>query len=80
MMERASKAWGHNQVKDAIVNAANDEIYSTRLLASTCKSGPCSSPTSIPPPPWIDRIRVVRMFLRDDNVPLTRSYPSQFRG
>ncbi|KAG8880927.1 hypothetical protein FRB97_000320 [Tulasnella sp. 331] len=71
MMERSADAWEHNQFKDVIVKAANVEMaLSFYLLEQPMLLVDLLTVLS----PRIDHTRVVRMFLRDDNVPLIRSY------
>ncbi|KAG8907666.1 hypothetical protein FRB99_002744 [Tulasnella sp. 403] len=74
MMERAATAWDHNQFKDVIVKSANVEIY-YKALSFYLQEQPLLLVDLLTVlTPRIDHTRVVRLFLRDDNVPLIRSY------
>ncbi|KAG8994614.1 hypothetical protein FRB94_012647 [Tulasnella sp. JGI-2019a] len=74
MMERSADAWEHNQFKDVIVKAANVEIYYKALSFYLLEQPMLLVDLLTVLSPRIDHTRVVRMFLRDDNVPLVRSY------
>ncbi|KAG9018769.1 hypothetical protein FRB90_009773 [Tulasnella sp. 427] len=74
MMERAADAWDHNQFKEVIVKAANVEIYYKALSFYLQEQPLLLTDLLTVLTPRIDHTRVVKMFLRDDNVPLVRPY------
>lgn len=74
MMERASDAWEHQAFKDIIVKASNVEIY-YRALGFYLEEQPTLLTDLLQAlTPRIDVNRVVRMFLKSDNVPLIKPF------
>lgn len=73
MLEHASSARDHNQLTEVVVKAAIVEIY-YKALSFYLQEPPLLQVDLLTVlAPRIDHTRVVRMFLPDDNVPLTRS-------
>lgn len=74
MMERASDAWEHQAFKDIIVKASNVEIY-YRALGFYLEEQPTLLTDLLQAlTPRIDVNRVVRMFIKSDNVPLIKPF------
>ncbi|KAJ7453943.1 hypothetical protein B0H11DRAFT_264777 [Mycena galericulata] len=74
MIERSADAWEHNQFKDVIVRAANVEIY-YRALSFYLEEQPTLLTDLLTVLiPRINHARVVRMFRKQDHLPLIRSY------
>lgn len=74
MMERASDAWEHQAFKDVIVKASNVEIY-YRALGFYLEEQPTLLTDLLQAlTPRIDVNRVVRMFLKSDNIPLIKPF------
>lgn len=73
-MERAADAWEHQSFKDIIVKATNVEIY-YRALGFYLEEHPSLLTDLLQAlTPRIDVNRVVRMFLKSDNVPLIKPF------
>ncbi|KAJ7074901.1 hypothetical protein B0H15DRAFT_868488 [Mycena belliarum] len=74
MIERSADAWEHNQFKDVIVRAANVEIY-YRALSFYLEEQPTLLTDLLTVLiPRINHPRVVRMFRKQDHLPLIRNY------
>ncbi|KAL5121853.1 Clathrin heavy chain [Pleosporales sp. CAS-2024a] len=74
MMERASDAWEHQAFKDTIVKATNVEIY-YRALGFYLEEQPTLLTDLLQAlAPRIDVNRVVRMFIKSDNIPLIKPF------
>ena len=74
MMERASDAWEHQAFKDTITKASNVEIY-YRALSFYLEEQPTLLTDLLQAlAPRIDVNRVVRMFLKSDNIPLIKPF------
>ncbi|KAJ7636025.1 hypothetical protein DFH06DRAFT_1219759 [Mycena polygramma] len=74
MIERSADAWEHNQFKDVIVRAANVEIY-YRALSFYLEEQPTLLTDLLTVLiPRINHARVVRMFRKQDHLPLIRNY------
>ncbi|KAF2876123.1 clathrin heavy chain [Massariosphaeria phaeospora] len=74
MMERASDAWEHQSFKDTITKAANVEIY-YRALGFYLEEQPTLLTDLLQAlTPRIDVNRVVRMFVKSDNIPLIKPF------
>ena len=74
MMERAADAWEHQSFKDTIVKATNVEIY-YRALSFYLEEQPTLLTDLLQAlTPRIDVNRVVRMFLKSDNIPLIKPF------
>ena len=74
MMERAADAWEHQAFKDIIVKASNVEIY-YRALGFYLEQAPTLLTDLLQAlAPRIDVNRVVRMFLKSDNIPLIKPF------
>lgn len=74
MMERAADAWEHNQFKDVIVRVANVEIYYKALGFYLEQQPTLLTDLLSVLIPRVDHTRVVRIFQKQDNVPLIRGY------
>ncbi|KIJ55342.1 hypothetical protein M422DRAFT_219983 [Sphaerobolus stellatus SS14] len=74
MMERAADAWEHNQFKDIIVRVANIEIYYKALGFYLEQQPMLLTDLLTVLIPRIDHTRVVRIFQKQDNVPLIKPY------
>ena len=74
MMERASDAWEHQAFKDTIIKATNVEIY-YRALGFYLEEQPTLLTDLLQAlTPRIDVNRVVRMFVKSDNIPLIKPF------
>jgi clathrin heavy chain len=74
MMERAADAWEHQSFKDTIIKATNVEIY-YRALGFYLEEQPTLLTDLLQAlTPRIDVNRVVRMFLKSDNIPLIKPF------
>ncbi|KAH3915827.1 clathrin heavy chain [Parastagonospora nodorum] len=74
MMERAADAWEHQAFKDTIVKATNVEIY-YRALGFYLEEQPTLLTDLLQAlTPRIDVNRVVRMFVKSDNIPLIKPF------
>ncbi|KAF2684962.1 clathrin heavy chain [Lentithecium fluviatile CBS 122367] len=74
MMERAADAWEHQSFKDTITKATNVEIY-YRALGFYLEEQPTLLTDLLQAlTPRIDVNRVVRMFLKSDNIPLIKPF------
>jgi clathrin heavy chain len=74
MMERAADAWEHQAFKDAIIKVTNLEIY-YRSLSFYLEEHPTLITDLLQVlTPRIDVNRVVRMFLKSDNIPLIKPF------
>lgn len=74
MMERAADAWEHQSFKDTITKATNVEIY-YRALGFYLDEQPTLLTDLLQAlTPRIDVNRVVRMFIKSDNVPLIKPF------
>jgi clathrin heavy chain len=74
MMERASDAWDHQSFKDIIVKVTNLEIY-YRALSFYLEEQPTLLTDLLQAlTPRIDVNRVVRMFIKSDNIPLIKPF------
>nr|GAT55070.1 predicted protein [Mycena chlorophos] len=74
MIERSADAWEHNQFKDVIVRVANIEIY-YRALSFYLEEHPTLLTDLLTVLiPRINHARVVRMFKKQDHLPLIRNY------
>ncbi|KAF2112345.1 clathrin heavy chain [Lophiotrema nucula] len=74
MMERAADAWDHQSFKDTIVKVTNLEIY-YRALSFYLEEQPSLLTDLLQAlTPRIDVNRVVRMFLKSDNIPLIKNF------
>ncbi|KAF2749326.1 clathrin heavy chain [Sporormia fimetaria CBS 119925] len=74
MMERAADAWEHQSFKDIIVKVTNLEIY-YRALSFYLEEHPTLLTDLLQAlTPRIDVNRVVRMFVKSDNVPLIKPF------
>lgn len=74
MMERAADAWEHQTFKDTITKASNVEIY-YRALGFYLEEQPTLLTDLLQAlAPRIDVNRVVRMFLKSDNIPLIKPF------
>ncbi|KAF7309605.1 Clathrin heavy chain [Mycena indigotica] len=74
MIERSADAWEHNQFKDVIVRVANVEIY-YRALSFYLEEQPTLLTDLLTVLiPRINHSRVVRMFKKQDHLPLIRNY------
>lgn len=74
MMERAADAWEHQAFKDTIVKASNVEIY-YRALGFYLEEQPTLLTDLLQAlTPRIDVNRVVRMFVKSDNIPLVKPF------
>jgi clathrin heavy chain len=74
MMERAADAWEHQSFKDTIVKVTNLEIY-YRALSFYLEEQPTLLTDLLQAlTPRIDVNRVVRMFLKSDNIPLIKPF------
>jgi clathrin heavy chain len=74
MMERASDAWEHQAFKDTITKASNVEIY-YRALGFYLEEQPTLLTDLLQAlTPRIDVNRVVRMFVKSDNIPLIKPF------
>ncbi|CAI6341479.1 unnamed protein product [Periconia digitata] len=74
MMERAADAWEHQSFKDTIIKASNVEIY-YRALNFYLEEQPTLLTDLLQVlTPRIDVNRVVRMFLKSDNIPLIKPF------
>ncbi|KEI41487.1 uncharacterized protein L969DRAFT_58574 [Mixia osmundae IAM 14324] len=74
MIEHSSDAWEHNQFKDVIVKVANIEIYYKALSFYLGEAPTLLSDLLSALAPRVDHTRVVRMFQKNDNLPLIKSY------
>jgi len=74
MMERAADAWEHQAFKDTITKATNVEIY-YRALGFYLEEQPTLLTDLLQAlTPRIDVNRVVRMFVKSDNIPLVKPF------
>lgn len=74
MMERASDAWEHQTFKDTITKASNVEIY-YRALGFYLEEQPTLLTDLLQAlTARIDVNRVVRMFVKSDNIPLIKPF------
>jgi clathrin heavy chain len=74
MMERAADAWEHQAFKDTITKATNVEIY-YRALSFYLEEQPTLLTDLLQAlTPRIDVNRVVRMFVKSDNIPLIKPF------
>jgi hypothetical protein len=74
MMERSSDAWEHQAFKDTITKATNVEIY-YRALGFYLEEQPTLLTDLLQAlTPRIDVNRVVRMFVKSDNIPLIKPF------
>ena len=74
MMERAADAWEHQAFKDTITKATNVEIY-YRALGFYLEEQPTLLTDLLQAlTPRIDVNRVVRMFVKSDNIPLIKPF------
>jgi len=74
MMERASDAWDHQSLKDTIVKVTNLEIY-YRALGFYLEQQPTLLTDLLQVlTPRIDVNRVVKMFVKSDNIPLIKPF------
>ncbi|KAJ7224497.1 hypothetical protein GGX14DRAFT_425944 [Mycena pura] len=74
MVERSADAWEHNQFKDVIVRVANVEIY-YRALSFYLEEQPMLLTDLLTVLiPRINHARVVRIFKKQDHLPLIRNY------
>jgi clathrin heavy chain len=74
MMERAADAWDHHSFKDTLVKVTNLEIY-YRALSFYLEEQPSLLTDLLQAlTPRIDVNRVVRMFLKSDNIPLIKPF------
>jgi clathrin heavy chain len=74
MMERAADAWEHQAFKDTIIKATNVEIY-YRALGFYLEEQPTLLTDLLQAlAPRIDVNRVVRMFVKSDNIPLIKPF------
>ena len=74
MMERAADAWEHQSFKDTITKATNVEIY-YRALGFYLEEQPTLLTDLLQAlAPRIDVNRVVRMFIKSDNIPLVKPF------
>jgi clathrin heavy chain len=74
MMERASDAWDHQSLKDTIVKVTNLEIY-YRALGFYLEQQPTLLTDLLQAlTPRIDVNRVVKMFVKSDNIPLIKPF------
>ncbi|CAK5273880.1 unnamed protein product [Mycena citricolor] len=74
MIERAADAWEHNQFKDVIVRVANIEIYYRALSFYLEEQPKLLTDLLTVLIPRINHSRVVRMFRKQDHLPLIRNY------
>lgn len=74
MMERAADAWEHQSFKDTVTKVTNLEIY-YRALSFYLEEQPTLLTDLLQAlTPRIDVNRVVRMFLKSDNIPLIKPF------
>ncbi|KAF2013645.1 clathrin heavy chain [Aaosphaeria arxii CBS 175.79] len=74
MMERAADAWEHQSFKDTVIKVTNLEIY-YRALGFYLEEHPTLLTDLLQAlTPRIDVNRVVRMFLKSDNIPLIKPF------
>jgi clathrin heavy chain len=74
MMERSADAWEHQAFKDTITKATNVEIY-YRALGFYLEEQPTLLTDLLQAlTPRIDVNRVVRMFVKSDNIPLIKPF------
>lgn len=74
MMERAADAWEHHSFKDITVKVANLEIY-YRALSFYLEQQPSLLTDLLQAlTPRIDVNRVVKMFVKSDNIPLIKPF------
>ncbi|KAG8858441.1 hypothetical protein FRB91_009751 [Serendipita sp. 411] len=74
MMERSPDAWEHSQFKEVIVKVANIEIYYRALSFYLQEQPTLLTDLLTVLIPRIDHSRVIKMFKRNDNIPLIRPY------
>ena len=74
MMERAADAWEHHSFKDIVVKVANLEIY-YRALSFYLEQQPSLLTDLLQAlTPRVDVNRVVKMFVKSDNIPLIKPF------
>ncbi|MCJ1309193.1 hypothetical protein MMC25_002850 [Agyrium rufum] len=74
MMERAADAWEHHSFKDIVVKVANLEIY-YRALNFYLQEQPLLLTDLLQAlTPRVDVNRVVRMFVKSDNIPIIKPF------
>ncbi|KAF2259169.1 clathrin heavy chain [Lojkania enalia] len=74
MMERAADAWDHQSFKDTITKVTNLEIYYRALSFYLDEQPTLLTDLLQALTPRIDVNRVVRMFLKSDNIPLIKPF------
>ncbi|GAA6001306.1 clathrin heavy chain [Rhodotorula paludigena] len=74
MMERAAVAWEHNQFKEVVVKVANIEIYYKALNFYLEQQPMLLNDLLSALAPRIDHTRVVKMFVKADELPMIRNY------
>jgi clathrin heavy chain len=74
MMERAADAWEHQAFKDTITKASNVEIYYRSLNFYLDEQPTLLTDLLQALTPRIDVNRVVRMFVKSDNIPLIKPF------
>jgi clathrin heavy chain len=74
MMERAADAWEHQAFKDTITKASNVEIYYRALNFYLDEQPTLLTDLLQALTPRIDVNRVVRMFVKSDNIPLIKPF------
>ncbi|SGZ23972.1 BQ5605_C023g09673 [Microbotryum silenes-dioicae] len=74
MMERSADAWDHNQFKEVVVKVANIEIYYKALTHYLQEQPMLLNDLLSVLAPRIDHTRVVKMFLKADELPMIKSY------
>lgn len=74
MMERSADAWDHSQFKEVVVKVANIEIYYKALSFYLQEHPMLLNDLLVALAPRIDHTRVVRMFQKEDELPMIKPY------